>query len=168
MGRAPPAAPTCRRCATSRSSSEPGHHLPRRPAAGEGGDRRSGDAEDLGGADVHTRISGVVRPSRRNDQHALAPPAASSRTSTGRRIRRSRCSNRPNRSTTRRKSCTASSRPTPKPFDVRGIIARIVDGSEFDEFKSRYGTTLVCGFARIWGYRSASSPTTASSSRNRR
>ena len=39
-----------------------------------------------------------------------------------------------------------------KPFDVREIIARIVDGSDFDEFKARYGTTLVCGFARIYGY----------------
>ena len=39
-----------------------------------------------------------------------------------------------------------------KPFDVREVIARIVDGSDFDEFKKRYGTTLVCGFARIYGY----------------
>ena len=40
---------------------------------------------------------------------------------------------------------------TRKPFDVREVIARIVDGSEFDEFKARYGTTLVTGFARIYG-----------------
>jgi acetyl-CoA carboxylase carboxyltransferase component len=39
-----------------------------------------------------------------------------------------------------------------KQFDVREVIARIVDGSELDEFKARYGTTLVCGFARLWGY----------------
>ncbi|MEP7329897.1 MAG: carboxyl transferase domain-containing protein, partial [Betaproteobacteria bacterium] len=39
-----------------------------------------------------------------------------------------------------------------KPYDVREVIARIVDGSNFDEFKARYGTTLVTGFARIWGY----------------
>ena len=39
-----------------------------------------------------------------------------------------------------------------KPFDVRDIIARLVDGSEFDEFKKLYGQTLVCGFAHIWGY----------------
>ncbi len=38
---------------------------------------------------------------------------------------------------------------TRKPYDVREVIARIVDGCEFDEFKARYGTTLVCGFARI-------------------
>ena len=41
---------------------------------------------------------------------------------------------------------------TRKPYDVREVIARIVDGSEFDEFKQLYGPTLVCGFARIWGY----------------
>ena len=39
-----------------------------------------------------------------------------------------------------------------RPFDVRDIIARLVDGSEFDEFKKLYGQTLVCGFAHIWGY----------------
>src|SRR5205823_8032196 len=39
-----------------------------------------------------------------------------------------------------------------KPYDVREVIGRIVDGSEFDEFKARYGATLVTGFARIWGY----------------
>ena len=39
-----------------------------------------------------------------------------------------------------------------KPFDVRDIIARLVDGSEFDEFKKLYGQTLICGFAHIWGY----------------
>jgi 3-methylcrotonyl-CoA carboxylase beta subunit len=39
-----------------------------------------------------------------------------------------------------------------KPFDVREIIARLVDGSDFDEFKARYGTTIICGFARLWGY----------------
>src|SRR5690606_34000455 len=38
------------------------------------------------------------------------------------------------------------------PYDVREVIARLVDGSEFDEFKALYGTTLVCGFARIWGF----------------
>src|SRR5207249_6852172 len=39
-----------------------------------------------------------------------------------------------------------------KPYDVRDIIARVVDGSEFDEFKKLYGPTLICGFAHIWGY----------------
>ena len=39
-----------------------------------------------------------------------------------------------------------------KPMDAREVIARIVDGSDFDEYKARFGTTLVCGFARIFGY----------------
>ena len=38
------------------------------------------------------------------------------------------------------------------PYDVREVLARVVDGSEFNEFKALYGTTLVCGFARIWGF----------------
>jgi 3-methylcrotonyl-CoA carboxylase beta subunit len=50
---------------------------------------------------------------------------------------------------------------TRQPYDIREVIARIVDGSRFDEFKARYGTTLVCGFAHMTGCRSASSPTMA-------
>ena len=109
-------------------------------------------AEDLGGADVHTRISGVADHLAENDQHALA---------IARRIVRD---------LNWKKHPPVTLQPpveplypseelygviptdTKKPFDVREIIARIVDGSEFDEFKARYGTTLVCGFARIWGY----------------
>ncbi len=56
---------------------------------------------------------------------------------------------------------------TRRPFDIREIIARIVDGSEFQEFKARYGKTLVCGFATSTAIRSASSPTTAFCSPNR-
>jgi 3-methylcrotonyl-CoA carboxylase beta subunit len=56
------------------------------------------------------------------------------------------------RAATRRRKSTAWSRRRRKPFDVRDIIARMVDGSEFDEFKALYGQTLVCGFAHIWGY----------------
>ena len=109
-------------------------------------------AEDLGGADVHTRISGVADHLAENDQHALA---------IARRIVRDL--------NWQKKPPVTLQQPveplypteelygviptdTKKPFDVREIIARIVDGSDFDEFKSRYGTTLVCGFARIWGY----------------
>jgi 3-methylcrotonyl-CoA carboxylase beta subunit len=64
----------------------------------------------------------------------------------GWRSRASRC--------TRADSSTASipSRHKRKPFDMREIIARLVDGSDFDEFKALYGTTLVCGFAHLWGY----------------
>jgi len=109
-------------------------------------------AEDLGGADVHTRISGVADHLAENDQHALA---------IARRIVRDL-----NWKKNPPVTLQAPAEPlypaeelygviptdTKKPFDVREIIARLVDGSEFDEFKARYGTTLVCGFARIWGY----------------
>ncbi|MFC5301912.1 carboxyl transferase domain-containing protein [Azospira restricta] len=109
-------------------------------------------AEDLGGADVHTRISGVADHLAENDQHALA---------IARRIVRDL-----NWQKNPPVSLQQPVEPlypteelygviptdTKKPFDVREIIARIVDGSDFDEFKARYGTTLVCGFARIWGY----------------
>ncbi|MCD8519750.1 MAG: methylcrotonoyl-CoA carboxylase [Alphaproteobacteria bacterium] len=108
-------------------------------------------AEDLGGGDVHTRVSGVADHLAENDTHALE-------------IARKCIShlNRPH------KSVIPFKKPEeplyapediygviPKdlktPFDVRDIIAHIVDGSEFDEFKKRYGTTLVTGFAHIHG-----------------
>jgi 3-methylcrotonyl-CoA carboxylase beta subunit len=109
-------------------------------------------AEDLGGGDVHTRLSGVVDHLAQNDAHAL-------------KIARSIVAN-----LNRTKPTTLQVRePLPprfdpksvygvipvdtrKPFDIREIIARLVDDSAFDEFKARYGTTLVCGFAHLWGY----------------
>jgi 3-methylcrotonyl-CoA carboxylase beta subunit len=109
-------------------------------------------AEELGGADVHTRISGVADHFAQNDRHALA-------------IARSVVANlnRPKRLRLEVRA-PAAPRYDPaelhgvinadirKPYDVREVVARIVDGSELDEFKSRYGTTLVTGFARIHGY----------------
>jgi 3-methylcrotonyl-CoA carboxylase beta subunit len=109
-------------------------------------------AEELGGADVHSRTSGVTDHYALNDAHAL---------SIARRI----VSNL-NR---RKRPGLVLKEPVPplydpeelygiipsdprKPFDVREVIARLVDGSEFDEFKQLYGTTLVCGFAHIFGY----------------
>jgi len=108
-------------------------------------------AEDLGGGDVHTRLSGVADHLAQNDLHALALARASVKN-------------------LNRNKALAQAGPAPvapkfgadelygvipvdtrKPFDVREIIARIVDGSAFDEFKARYGTTLVCGFAHIEG-----------------
>ncbi|SHJ06901.1 carboxyl transferase domain-containing protein [Wenxinia saemankumensis] len=106
-------------------------------------------AEELGGGDVHTRLSGVADTLADDDAHALALA----------------------------RQAVASLGPAPAappgpvvppaldpeelleivppglstPYDIREVIARIVDGSEFDEFKSRFGTTLVCGFARTWG-----------------
>ncbi|WDE07482.1 methylcrotonoyl-CoA carboxylase [Thalassomonas viridans] len=109
-------------------------------------------AEDLGGADVHCRTSGVADHYAQNDNHALE-------------IARSTISNL-NRVKPMQLDISEVEPPKydpkeiygviPKdsrqPYDVREVIARIVDGSEFDEFKALYGTTLVCGFARIFGY----------------
>jgi len=110
------------------------------------------DAEALGGADVHTSVSGVADHFAENDAHALS-------------IARDIVA-----SLNRRKDIPLALRApaepryaaeelygvipqdTRRPFDVREVIARIVDGSEFHEFKARYGKTLVCGFAHIHGY----------------
>jgi len=109
-------------------------------------------AEELGGADVHTRISGVADHFAENDEHALAiarrlvgnlqvrnavpwdvlpprPPLADPDDLYG-----------------------LIPRDRRQQLDVREVIARLVDGSEFDEHKARYATTLICGFARLMGY----------------
>ena len=109
-------------------------------------------AEELGGGDVHTRLSGVADHLAQNDAHALqlARQAVS-------RLNR------------RAPNLTPQSAAMPplydcqelygivgtdlkKPYDVREVIARLVDGSDFDEFKANYGSTLVCGFANLHGY----------------
>ena len=108
-------------------------------------------AEELGGADTHGRRSGVVDYVAANDEHALE-------------IVRRIVANL----NTAKPDATVLEDPEPPlydpeelygivptdvraPYEVREVIARIVDGSRFDEFKALYGTTLVCGFARIWG-----------------
>jgi 3-methylcrotonyl-CoA carboxylase beta subunit len=109
-------------------------------------------AEELGGADVHCRTSGVTDHYANNDHHALQL------------VRRavSRL-NRTKPVSLDLRAPVAPQYPTEElygvipadprqPYDVREVIARIVDGSEFDEFKALYGETLVCGFARIHGY----------------
>ena len=109
-------------------------------------------AEELGGAETHGRRSGVVDHVAENDEHALE-------------IVRSIVSNL---NTTKTVEMDVREPRAPAfdpselyglipedvraPYDVHEVIARIVDGSEFDEFKALYGSTLVCGFARIWGY----------------
>lgn len=109
-------------------------------------------AEELGGADVHSRQSGVTDHYAQNDAHAigiarrivgtLKPPA------------RPNLNMHPPRDPLFAAEEIYGVVPVDgrKPFDVRDIIARVVDGSEFDEFKKLYGTTLVCGFAHIWGF----------------
>ncbi|MDW9762505.1 carboxyl transferase domain-containing protein [Sinorhizobium meliloti] len=108
-------------------------------------------AEDLGGADVHTRLSGVADHLARDDAHALA------------------LARRAVSALNREKPWTVERiEPEPPlydpeeiagivpadlktPYEVREVIARLVDGSRFDEFKARFGTTLVCGFAHVHG-----------------
>ncbi|MDH6263459.1 carboxyl transferase domain-containing protein [Bradyrhizobium sp. BR13661] len=109
-------------------------------------------AEELGGADVHSRQSGVTDHYAQNDAHAIG---------IARRIVGTlKPSTRPNLNMHKPRNPLFAAEEIygvvpvdgRKPFDVRDIIARVVDGSEFDEFKKLYGTTLVCGFAHIWGY----------------
>ncbi|MDW9984431.1 methylcrotonoyl-CoA carboxylase [Sinorhizobium meliloti] len=108
-------------------------------------------AEDLGGADVHTRLSGVADHLARDDAHALA------------------LARRAVSALNREKPWTVERiEPEPPlydpeeiagivpadlktPYEIREVIARLVDGSRFDEFKARFGTTLVCGFAHVHG-----------------
>jgi len=109
-------------------------------------------AEDLGGADVHARTSGVVDHYAHDDRHALAL-----------------CRRIVAGLNQTKQPPVALRRPEPPrydpaelhgivpvdlraPYDVREVIARLVDGSEFDEFKRLYGVTLVCGFAHLHGY----------------
>jgi 3-methylcrotonyl-CoA carboxylase beta subunit len=110
-------------------------------------------AEDLGGGDLHARKSGVVDHLAENDEHALT-------------IVRDIISHLNGDSPYLKNADLTTPRP-PKfdaeelyavvpddvraPYDVHEVIARLVDGSEFHEFKAHYGSTLVCGFAHIWG-----------------
>ena len=108
-------------------------------------------AEDLGGGDVHTRLSGVADHLANNDLHALALARQAVAQLNWRKNTPLLC--QPPRAPLFDPVELHGVIPTDtrKPYDVREVIARIVDGSEFDEFKSRYGTTLVCGFAHIEG-----------------
>ena len=109
-------------------------------------------AEELGGADVHSRTSGVTDHYANDDRHALA--IARNIVGTLNRPKRVELDLRKPAEPLYPADDLYGIVPTDsrKPFDVRDIIARIVDGSEFEEFKALYGTTLVCGFAHIFGY----------------
>jgi 3-methylcrotonyl-CoA carboxylase beta subunit len=109
-------------------------------------------AEDLGGADTHGRRSGVVDHVATDDAHALEIV----RSIIG-RLNGSRppgLDPRPPEDPAYPAEDLYGVVPADvrAPYDVREVIARLVDGSRFDEFKALYGTTLVTGFARIWGY----------------
>jgi 3-methylcrotonyl-CoA carboxylase beta subunit/propionyl-CoA carboxylase len=109
-------------------------------------------AEELGGADVHTRLSGVADYFADDDEHAIHQ--ARTIVSTLNRVKQVPA------------DVAASEDPAydpaeiygvvnadvRRPYDVREVIARIVDGSRFDEFKERYAATVICGFARIHGF----------------
>jgi 3-methylcrotonyl-CoA carboxylase beta subunit len=109
-------------------------------------------AEDLGGADVHTRLSGVADYMADDDEHALqiARTIVSTLHST-KRLPLDMTSPEPPKYDPEELYGTVNTDPR-KPYDVHDVIARIVDGSRFDEFKARYGTTLVTGFARLHGF----------------
>ena len=109
-------------------------------------------AEEIGGADLHSRTSGVTDYYAQNDAHALA---------IARRIvgalparKQTSLERQPPREPRFDPAELHGVVPADirKPYDVREVIARLVDASEFDEFKQLYGPTLVTGFAHIWGY----------------
>jgi 3-methylcrotonyl-CoA carboxylase beta subunit/propionyl-CoA carboxylase len=108
-------------------------------------------AEELGGADVHTRLSGVADYLAEDDDHALhlARTIVSTLPSSKRLPPDVAAPEDP--AYDPREIYGIVSADTRKPYEVREIVARIVDGSRFDEFKERYATTLVTGFARIHG-----------------
>ncbi len=108
-------------------------------------------AEDLGGADTHGRKSGVVDHVADNDEHALSivrdivstlppPPTPDINTATPRSPKYAAA-----------ELYGVIPNDVRAPYDVHEVIARLIDGSEFHEFKALYGATLVCGFAHIWG-----------------
>jgi 3-methylcrotonyl-CoA carboxylase beta subunit len=108
-------------------------------------------AEDLGGGDVHTRLSGVADHLAQNDAHALslARQAVATLNRCKQPQQQLRAPVPPAYDTKGLYGVVPTD--TRKPYDVHEIIARIVDGSEFHEFKARFGATLVCGFAHIEG-----------------
>ncbi|MEO7129144.1 MAG: carboxyl transferase domain-containing protein, partial [Rhodoferax sp.] len=108
-------------------------------------------AEDLGGGDVHTRLSGVADHLAQNDAHALAlaRQCVASLNLRKRADAALRAPVAPRYDPGQLYGVIPAD--TRKSYDVREVIARIVDGSEFHEFKARFGTTLVCGFAHIEG-----------------
>ena len=109
-------------------------------------------AEELGGADTHCRTSGVTDHYAQNDQHALQ--LARQIVSNLNTVKNIPLALKEPRAPLYAPEEIYGVIPTDskKPFDIREVIARIVDGSELDEFKPLYGTTLVCGFAHIFGY----------------
>ena len=132
---------------------EPGHDLPRRPAAGESGDRRGGH-----GRGARRRRGAYARFRRRRPLRAQRRPRAVARSTHRRRpelagrMCRWKCESREEPLYPADELYGVIPADARKPYDVRELIARLVDGSELDEFKQNYGTTLVTGFAHLHGY----------------
>jgi len=109
-------------------------------------------AEDLGGADVHCRTSGVADYYANNDAHALSlAREAIARLNRRKHFELATIKSRDPEVDPEELYGVVNADPR-KPYDVREVISRIVDASEFDEFKALFGTTIVCGFAHIYGY----------------
>ena len=107
-------------------------------------------AEELGGADVHTRVSGVADHFADNDQHALELARRAVAHFPHQSIAPTSPAQDPNYDSSEIYGVIPGDMR--RQYDVREVIVRIVDASEFDEFKERYGPTLVCGFAKLSGY----------------
>ncbi len=109
-------------------------------------------AEELGGADVHCKTSGVADHYAENDEHALALARRCVANLNWRKL--GQLQSREPRAPLYAADELYGVIPAQakQPYDVREVIARLVDGSEFDEFKALFGTTLVCGFAHLHGY----------------
>jgi 3-methylcrotonyl-CoA carboxylase beta subunit len=109
-------------------------------------------AEELGGADVHCRVSGVSDHYAEDDLHALQ--IARRIVANLNRIKKIDLLTRPviEPAYDPKELLGIVNADPRKPYDVREIIARFVDGSEWDEFKALYAPTIVCGFAHLYGY----------------
>jgi 3-methylcrotonyl-CoA carboxylase beta subunit/propionyl-CoA carboxylase len=109
-------------------------------------------AEELGGADVHTRLSGVADYFAEDDEHALQlARTIVSTLHTAKHLPADMTHSEPPKYDPEELYGLVNT-DARKPYDVREVLARLVDGSRFDEFKQRYGTTLVTGFARLHGF----------------
>ena len=108
-------------------------------------------AEDLGGADVHTRVSGVADYFAEDDEHALALARTVISTLNTRKTMPADVEAPEDPAYDPSELYGIVNTDVRKPYDVREVIARVVDGSRFDEFKQRYAPTIVTGFARLHG-----------------
>jgi acetyl-CoA carboxylase carboxyltransferase component len=109
-------------------------------------------AEELGGADVHTRLSGVADYLAEDDTHAIEITRSIVSTLNSRKIVPADVAAPEDPAYDPTEIYGIVNWDVRKPYDVREVVARLVDGSRFDEFKERYGATIVTGFARIHGF----------------